>query len=364
MGLFHGGRIFRFGSVTDLINFTPFDWVTKLRFLLTSSFLGTLANWRHYEHISASSWLIKYAGKKVFSTIWKPLLEVKFGKFAEAIPLSWLIGRMRQRLKSRRGTNEKLGYLDGSLKILLDRLLERLTDMQVELVNSAKVHEILTSNAEVIGVKTNKGAYLGNKTLMTIPCPHIASMVKSLDEVLADRLQTIQYFGAICVVLQLSRKLGDIYWLNVAESGFHFGGVIEHTNFIPAEKYEGTHLIYLSRYFTADESIATWSEADIKDRMLTQLKVIYADFDPESVKQIFVFKAPYAATYCHLDFSQSIVPVNTSLKNFFIANMMHVYPDERSLNNACKVAANACQVMNMGGSQLPQGMSLAGQIGF
>ena len=35
-----------------------------------------------------------------------------------------------------------------------------------------------------------------------------------------------------------NRKFSDTYWLNVADQGFPFGGIIEHTNFIPSSKFE------------------------------------------------------------------------------------------------------------------------------
>ena len=63
----------------------------------------------------------------------------------------------------------------------------------------------------------------------------------------------IEYFGAVCTILELKESLSDIYWMNVADDGFPFGGVIEHTNMIPKEAYNGSHIVYLSRYFAMSE---------------------------------------------------------------------------------------------------------------
>ena len=57
--------------------------------------------------------------------------------------------------------------------------------------------------------------------------------------------------------LALREPLSNIYWLNVADPGYDFGGVIEQTNFVPASEYGGRHLIYLSRYLTVDRPLWT-----------------------------------------------------------------------------------------------------------
>ncbi len=95
----------------DLLNFEPISLIGKLRFGLTSLYLSKWGNWRKNEGISSLEWFNKWAGKSVTEAIWKPLLNIKFGLYAKEIPLSWMIGRMRQRVNSRKKGSEQLGYL-------------------------------------------------------------------------------------------------------------------------------------------------------------------------------------------------------------------------------------------------------------
>ena len=44
--------------------------------------------------------------------------------------------------------------------------------------------------------------------------------------------------------------------------------------------------------------------------------------------------------------------------------MAHVYPDERSVNNSIRVAAETVRVMGHDSSIVPKGRSLSGSIGF
>ena len=80
--------------------------------------------------------------------------------------------------------------------------------------------------------------------LATTPTPALAKLVQPLDAGYAASLDRIEYLGAMCTVLALRQPLSNIYWLNVADPGYDFGGVIEQTNFVPASEYGGRHLVW------------------------------------------------------------------------------------------------------------------------
>ena len=152
--------------------------------------------------------------------------------------------------------------------------------------------------------------------------------------------------------------------MNVADEGYPFGGVIEHTNFIPKEEYIGSHIVYLSRYFAMSESLATMTEDEIKAVMIPPLKKINPEFSEDWIKNVFVFKTNTAATVCDLNFSEKVTNCKTATENLYLANMVHIYPDERSTNNSIRVAAEACKAMGINSDFVPYGASLSGQIGF
>ena len=82
---------------------------------------------------------------------------------------------------------------------------------------------------------------------------------------------------------------------------------------------------------------------EIIDYMLPAIKSIYKNFNESSIEKINVFKTDTAATVCDLNFSNKVLDVKTEINNLYIANMMHVYPDERSVNNSIRIAAEACE---------------------
>ncbi|MEX0982232.1 MAG: NAD(P)/FAD-dependent oxidoreductase [Bacteroidales bacterium] len=364
MGVYNNGKIYRFNSPLDLLRFNPVNYFDKIRFGLTSIYLGKLADWRKNEHLPCIDWFRKWAGKSTTSALWSPLLKIKFGPYASKVPLSWMIGRLRQRMNSRKSGDERLGYLEGSLQLLLDTLLERLMQMNVELVPNAPVKNITFENNRVTTVRTPLSQYTGNNFLFTIPGTYLARLLENEQPQLARSLGNIQYFGAVCVILELSQSLSDIYWLNIADEGFPFGGIIEHTNFIAECNYNGSHIAYLSRYFAAEEEIASMTEAEINELMIKYLPKIYPGFDKKQIKNSFVFRTNTAATVCDLNFSDKVPTCKTETVNLYIANMSHVYPDERSTNNSIKIAAEAMRCMGIPTTIHEKSNSLSGKIGF
>ena len=65
--------------------------------------------------------------------------------------------------------------------------------------------------------------------------------------------RAIDYLANICVVLELTRSLSELYWMNVNDPGFPFVGVIEHTNLDQADPSGRRHIVYLSRYLPASD---------------------------------------------------------------------------------------------------------------
>lgn len=364
MGTFRNNRLYPFNGVMDLLRFKPIRFIGKIRWGLTSLYLGKFANWKNYENVTALDWFYENAGESATDSLWKPMLDIKFGPYASKIPLSWMIGRLRQRLNSRKSGDERLGYLKGGLDTLLQALLKKLEELDVEFINEAPVTSISIDESEQIkSVSTPKGEFAGGKFLFTIPGTIIANLLPLFSET-KDKLESIKYFGAVCVILETKQKLSDTYWINVADPGYDFGGIIEHTNFIEPEQYQGKHITYLSRYFDVNDPLFHATDEQISTKMIPQLKNLFPKFDLSLIENVRVFRTSYAATVCDLNFSQKIMNCKTEYGGMYIANMAHIYPDERSVNNSIRVAAEACRVMGYNNVNVPLGASLSGKIGF
>ena len=366
MGVFRDGKIYDFNGPVDLLKFKPVGLIDKVRFGLTSLYLGKVADWKTQESISTLDWFYKWAGKSMTDALWKPMLDIKFGPYASKVPLTWMIGRLAQRLNSRKGGDESLAYIEGSWKTLLDAIVAKLQEIGVKILTEEPLTEVIIEDNRLAAIKTTKQTIEGGQFLLTIPSIY-ATKIKGISESPALRKAVggeVEYFGAVCTILELNQKFSDIYWMNVADEGFPFGGIIEHTNFLPTENFGGSHVMYLSRYFAMSEKLAGMTEEEIKAEMIPPLKKINPAFDESWIKSVQVFKTNTAATVCDLNFSEKVPPCKTGVENFFLANMVHIYPDERSTNNSIRVAAEACRAMGINTDNVPYGASLSGKIGF
>jgi protoporphyrinogen oxidase len=363
MGVYRDGTIYDFNSPTDLIKFKPINWFGKVRFGLTTLFLTKIAQWRNFENVSAYDWFRKWAGKSATKGLWGPMLNVKFGPYFNKIPLAWMIGRLRQRMSSRKQGDERLGYLKGSLQVLCDTLKIKLEELGVEIQTNTSLEKIDISNGMIQSIQTSAGTISGDNFLFTLPTVHLKSIF-GLEKSLAQKLNALEYFGVYCMVLELSRPLSHVYWLNVADEGFSFGGVIEHTNLISPSEYNGKHIVYLSRYFAHEEPIAKWSSDEVKTRMRSDLKRIYPNLNDEEIDEEYLFRSNTAAMVTDLKFSQKVPGCQTLLPNMYLCNMAHIYPDERSVNNSIRIAAEALNCMGIDTRYVPKNLSLSGKIGF
>ena len=362
MGIYRNKNIFDFNSPKDLLAFNAIPLLDRIRFGLSSLLMGKFLHWEKWEHVSAIDWFYKYAGKQCTDSIWAPMLKVKFGPFYDQVPAAWMIGRLRQRMNSREGTEEMLGYLKGSLDILCKSLVARLSGMGADLYTNMPAKKLEINKKHLTAVYSTDKKFESQKFLFTIPTTSIYPLVKNTDETFSNQLKEVQYCGAICTVLVSKQPLSHIYWLNVADPGFPFGGVIEHTNFIDPEKYQNKHIIYLSRYFSANEEIATQDDETTKKQMLSSLRKLNPSFLESNLEDVFIFRTDTAATVCDLNFPKKIPNCRTPIKNMYIASMPHIYPDERSCNNSIRVAAEACKVMELNCQNIPRGPTLSGQI--
>lgn len=362
MGVFSEGEIHNFNNVLDLIKYKPLSFISKVKFLLTTFYLGKFTNHLRYENIPAVDWLKKWAGEEVTNNIWEPLLRVKFGKYYNKIPLTWLIGRIKQRFYSRKNGDETLGYVHGSTQLILDKLINYLKNKNVKLIKNAKISTIKKN--KILNIKVNNKIFTNSKILFTCPNDGIIKALGRNNSNLIRMLKKIKYLGALCVILKMKSRFSNIYWMNIANEKSPFGGIIEHTNLVDKKFYKGDHIVYLSKYFDSKESFYKKNKKDLFKISKNFLKNINPSFDEKNIKDYYIFSSTRAAILNDLNFSKKIVKCNSEIKNVYIANMMHIYPEERSINNSIRVASNACKKMGMNTENIPSGISNSGKVGF
>ena len=347
MGIFSGGRLWDFGTPASLLRFAPLPWADKARFALTSLYLSRAGSLAAMERVSARGWLRRHAGRAAYDTVWGPLLAQKFAERAGDVAMAWLWYklRLRGRSRSRGGLGERLGYMRGSFGRLVDALAERATaaGARLELATPVRAVRPLAGRLEVA---TRGGATIFDAVLFTAaPAELLRVAGDHLPAPYRDRLADVGHTNAVCCVLELDRPLTPYYWLNVADPAFPFGGVIEHTNFVPPARYGGRHLVYLSKYLLPDHPLWSTPDAAVWEVVLPWLPRLNPAFAPAWVRARHVFRAAHGQPIIPLHYSRTIPPFATPVPGLYHACMAQVYPEDRGQSYAVRAGKRAAAAL-------------------
>jgi protoporphyrinogen oxidase len=347
MGICSEGRLWEFGTPASLLRFAPLSWPDKVRFALSSLYLSRAGTLAAMEGVSARDWLSRHAGRAAYDAVWGPLLAQKFAERAGDVSMAWLWYklRLRGRSRSRAGLGERLGYMRGSFGRLVDALAARAAAAGVRLELATPVRAIRPV-AGGVEVATRAGASTFAAALFTAaPAELLRVAGDHLPDDYRGRLAGVDHTNAVCGVLELDRPLTGFYWLNVAEEAFPFGGVIEHTNFVPPARYGGRHLVYLSKYVLPDHPLWSTPDAAVWDVMLPWLPRLNPAFDPAWIRARHVFRAANGQPIIPLHYSRSIPPFATAVPGLFHACMAQVYPEDRGQSYAVRAGNRAAAAL-------------------
>ncbi len=334
--IFWKDKLHPFSKPTDLLKFQPLSlWQRTI-----SGFnLWYLKNtpWRKLDHLSASVWLKKYLGKKPYEILFEPLLEGKFGHYANQIDLGWFWSRLAR--------SENLGYLRGGFDSLIEKLSTLIEKEQGQIKLGEKV-EAITPKSDKFQIDTNLGNYQCRQVLSTVALPIFNNLIDNhLEKSYRHKYYQKQYFGTICLILNLKRQLTPHYWININDQDCPFIVIVEHTSWQPKYRYRHQNIIYLNRYCPNDDKFYKMRKEGLVAAALPWLKKMNPDFSAEWIKESYVFWEPFAQPIVDVNYHQTIPDIKTPIKNLFLASMAQIYPYDRGLNYAVKQAKEAAKII-------------------
>lgn len=332
------GRVWKLSKPSDLLWFRELTLVQRVRLGLVVLYVRRIKCTEKLETLSIREWLEPLVGQKVFEVVWQPLLQSKFGHFADEISASWMWKKLALRGHSRqKGGHETLAYFSGGFGGLIESLVQKCESLGVQFIYSSPVNHVVSTSRSAAQVLTEAGKTLHAKAvLLATPLP-VATQIVGQDAI-GPRPESglIPHLSNICLVLQLSRNLSDTYWLNVNDPGFPFVGVIEHTNLDPSANYGGSHIVYLSRYLVGEDPAWNLSSTEYFEYAMPHLKKIFPEFQNDWVRDYRLWKAKYAQPITSRNYSAIIPSFETSLPSVFLQTMAQIYPEDRGTNYAVR----------------------------
>jgi protoporphyrinogen oxidase len=340
---YYGGKLYPMETPIDLIRFTPISFFDRIRAGVTVLWLQRLKNWRSLEDITALEWLRKYAGRRVTDVIWEPLLRGKFDRYYDKVTMSWLWGRVLQRVDSRdkAAGGEVLGYFKGGFRTVLDPLIEKVRrnggDIRLRAPVGALRHDPETN--EVV-VTTPAGEERFDRVLVTVPSHITAKMLagyEAQDPVYFEKLNRIDYLDAAIQVFATRQKVSKYYWHNINSPNSPFVVFLGLTNLVGTEEFDGLNIFYIGDYVPREHKYMQMEEGDLKDLWYAKLKEIFPDFDRDQVVDDRVFRLRNAQHIVDIGFErEKLVPHETPCPGVFMCNFSQIYPMDRGTNYAVR----------------------------
>ena len=193
---------------------------------------------------------------------------------------------------------------------------------------------------------------LFDKVLVTLSPEAMDRLVPSLPEEFLLGLKKMKSMGAVVVILALKHQLSEegYYWYNLPKSlGYPFLALVEHTNYVPAGKFGGDHIVYVGDYLGPDHEFFRLSQNEILERFLPALKKFNPKFERGWVRKSWLFRTTYAQPVPLLNHSRNIPMITTPVEGVYFASMSQVYPWDRGTNFAVEIGRRAARIM-MGGT--------------
>ena len=336
IGIYYNDRIFPFTTTLDLMKFTPLLGIRdRIRFGLLALSLRRRRDAAAFDDVTAMEWLRQNAGQRALEVVWEPLLRGKFGEMADQVSMAWLWNRVSQRFSSRGllAQTEVLGYQIGSFAVWIEALV-KLVGALGQISTNARVDRI-ASDGERLRVDISGGtSYTFDRVIATIGNSAFLGISPPLGEEYTDKLRNITYQDAVCLVLGLTQRFSDFYWLNINDRSIPFVAVVEHTNLIEPSHYDGQHIVYVSNYVSGGSQLTQMTADEVYSLYEPHLKQINPSFDESWVRNRWLFHATEAQPVFTVGAGSRIPHHRTPVRGLYLANMSQIYPQDRGQNQS------------------------------
>lgn len=325
----------------------PLSPLSIFRMGLAGVFLKYLVrNGEFLEQYSAHEWMQLYMGREAYEMFFQPLLIGKFGERYKDVNMAWLWARIFTR-------SVKLGTYEGGFQGFMNDLGAALEKAGAHVHLNTPVQEIGLGQNMLPTLKIGGAIIPFDRVISTTSPDLMLKLTPTLREThYGDKIRGLESIGAVVIVAALKHQLltDDTYWLSLPanspdkdKSQFPFLALVEHTNFVPPENFNGDRLIYMGDYVPPNHEYFSMDEDALAERFMSVLPTFNKHFKPEWVRKTWVFRAPYAQPVPTTYQRERLPDLRTPLPGLYWASMSQVYPYDRGTNFAVEIGRRAAK---------------------
>ena len=361
VSIFRNGELHPFTTPMDLLRFTPMSLPARIRMGFGALYLQRRANSvEPYEPITIKEWVERVMGRQAWEHVWGPLLWGKFREQSDRISMSWLWAKLRNRrqVTGEEAKGELLVYPKGSFESIFVRLRDLISEHG---------GRVLIDRPAAGVARHPEGGFLvtpaapdsfrrGHDPREFEPGGEaerydavVAALPSDIFEQLLDpalaaevgdaylgRTRSIEYFEALCLLIELDRRFHPFYWTNVADHELGFIGLIEQANLVPIERYGGRHFLYVANYLPRGHELLELDMDELLAFYEPGLRRVNPGYEPGWIVRSWRFREPAGQPVVLPNHRDRMPPLATPVDGLLLANTTQVYPDDRGTNYAVR----------------------------
>ncbi len=373
VAIFSGGASHAFTTPLDLLRFRPLSPAARLRMGLAVLLLQR----RHrdvsaFEDMTARHWVERNMGRQAYEVVWGPLLRAKFGaRRAGDISMAWLWSKLtlRRQIQGEQAREELLGYPRHSFESIFARLRDLIeADGGRVLIDRPAAALDRDGDSYLVTPGAAQSFRAGHdprrfdaggeperydSVLATVPSDVFAALLSPrLAEAVGDeylgRVESAEYHTAVCVLMEVDRRVTDFYWTNICDPDIPFIGTIEHTNFVPPERYGGRRFLYVANYVEDGDPLLELGLDGLMEAYDEGLRRINPAWSRDWIRGAWRFVEPAAQPIVTAGYRQRMPALRTPAPGLVLANTTQVYPEDRGTNYAVRLGDEAAAALTSG----------------
>jgi protoporphyrinogen oxidase len=324
-GFYGRGKLVSMSTTLDFVRFPFMSPWQKFRMGLGILYSMRIKDPSRLDRLYVRAWLTRVFGRRVYESIWEPLLRSKLGSAREKTSAAFIWATITRLYGTRQGKDkkEKMGHVKGGYRSILAAAERLLREDGVSIHTNEAVTALETDGTikSLPAIVAGQKKYSFDKILFTMDCPTILDIVSPLHaHPYWDAMKLVSYLGICCVMLILDRNLSTYYVINLLDKSLPFTGIIEATNVVSPTQVAGRHIIYLPKYAPAGDPIWSLTDDEVLDQFVGSLKRVFPDLRETHILHRVLFRERYVQPLQELGALDRTLGHATPFSNVFIAN--------------------------------------------
>jgi protoporphyrinogen oxidase len=331
MGYWYQNRLQAWGNPLALLSFKGLGWVAKFRYGLLAFLSTKRDNWKPLDHVEASAWIRRWVGAEAYEVLWRRLFDYKFYDYVGNLSAAWIWSRIRRIGRSRYSLfKEKLGYLEGGSKTLLNTMQNAIEQNGGVFRLKCPVTKVVMDKYQVMGIEAAGQFEAFDKVISTIPLPYVPRLMPDLPADVLAKFQALKNIAVVCVIVKLTKALTENFWLNTNDPDMDIPGLVEYTNLQPLSQ----HIVYVPFYMPGEHPKFADADEVFVQKVKRYLQKINPALRESDFLDVRASRYRYAQPICDPGYLDKLPPVSLPVKGLWVADTSYYYPEDRGISES------------------------------